>query len=210
MAKVMRAALYLRVSTDKQFVENQRRALEEIAAARGWKIVATYTDNGISGSKGRDERPGLDTMLKDAVRHKFDVCMSWAMDRLGRSTIDLLNTAKTLESAGVDLFLHEQAIDTTTPAGKLFFTIMAAIGEFERSMIVSRINAGLARVKEEQAAGKVRIGRDGKRRKAIGRPRVSAETEAKIREHLAAGTGMLKTAKLVGVGSGTVQKIARG
>src|SRR6516165_10078848 len=83
--KPKRAALYLRVSTDGQTPENQRRALKAVAAQRGWTVVATYDDNGISGAKGRDQRPGLDAMLRDATRGRFNVVMVWAMDRPGRS-----------------------------------------------------------------------------------------------------------------------------
>ena len=118
-----RAAIYVRVSTDKQTVENQVAALRQIAERRGWEVVEQYHDAGISGAKGRDSRPGLDQMLKDASRRKFDVIMSWAIDRLGRSLIDLLGTIQTLESCGVDLYLDQQSIDTTTPAGKLMFQV---------------------------------------------------------------------------------------
>src|ERR1700691_3418342 len=110
--KAKRAALYLRVSTDGQTTENQRMALEAVAAQRGWSVVAVYEDAGISGAKGRDKRPGLDGMLKDASRAKFDVVMVWAVDRLGRSLTDLLDTLRDLEAARVDLFLHQQSVDT--------------------------------------------------------------------------------------------------
>src|SRR5215831_6052594 len=113
------AAIYVRVSTDGQTVENQTRELRQIAERRGWEIVEVYSDAGISGSKGRDKRPGLDQMLKDASHRKFDVVMAWAIDRLGRSLIDLLGTIQTLEASGVDLYLDQQSIDTTTPAGRL-------------------------------------------------------------------------------------------
>src|SRR5262252_3738360 len=116
-----RAALYLRVSTDKQTVENQRAALTAIAERRGWQIVTTYTDAGISGAKGRKDRPGLDQMLKDAQRRSFDVVMAWAIDRLGRSLFDLLGTIQHLEACKVDLYLDQQSIDTTTPTSKLVF-----------------------------------------------------------------------------------------
>ncbi|MGC2080932.1 MAG: recombinase family protein, partial [Xanthobacteraceae bacterium] len=107
-----RAAIYVRVSTDKQTVENQVRELRQIAERRGWEVVEQYSDAGVSGSKGRDDRPGLDQMLKDAQRRRFDVVMAWAIDRLGRSLIDLLGTIQTLEACGVDLYLDQQAIDT--------------------------------------------------------------------------------------------------
>ena len=108
-----RAAIYVRVSTDKQTVENQVAALRQIAERRGWEIVEQYHDAGISGAKGRDKRPGLDQMLKDAQRRKFDIIMSWAIDRLGRSLIDLLGTFQTLHACGVDVYLDQQSIDTT-------------------------------------------------------------------------------------------------
>jgi DNA invertase Pin-like site-specific DNA recombinase len=111
------AALYLKVSTGDQTVENQRRELQNAAMARGWAVVETYTDNGISGSKGRDSRPGLDAMLKAAVQRKFNVVLVWAVDRLGRSLPDLIGTMQELHGAKVDLFLLQQGFDTTTPSG---------------------------------------------------------------------------------------------
>jgi len=150
--RTRRAALYVRVSTDRQTVENQVAKLAEVAAARGWEIVATFSDAGISGAKGRRDRPGLDDMLKQAQRGKFDVVMAWAIDRVGRSLIDLLGTIQHLEACKVDLYLDQQQIDTTTPSGRLLFQVTGAFGEFERSMIRERVNAGLARAK---AAGTV-------------------------------------------------------
>ena len=111
-----RAAIYVRVSTDKQTIENQVTALRQIAERRGWQVIEQYSDAGISGAKGRDGRPGLDQMLKDASRRKFDVIMAWSIDRVGRSLIDLLGTIQTLEACGVDLYLDQQSIDTTTKA----------------------------------------------------------------------------------------------
>jgi DNA invertase Pin-like site-specific DNA recombinase len=136
-----RAAIYVRVSTDKQTVENQVKELRQIAERRGWEVVEQYNDAGISGSKGRDGRPGLDRMLKDASKRRFDVVMAWAIDRLGRSLIDLLGTIQTLEASGADLYLDQQSIDTTTPAGKLMFQVTGAFAEFERSMIRQRVRA---------------------------------------------------------------------
>ena len=127
MVKARRVALYVRVSTDHQSVENQVRELTQVAERRGWQVVETYRDAGISGAKGRDKRPGLDAMLKDATRRKFDILMAWAIDRLGRSLIDLLGTIEHLEFAGVDLYLDQQNIDTTTPMGKLLFQITGAL-----------------------------------------------------------------------------------
>src|SRR5262249_49428862 len=106
-----RAALYVRVSTDAQTVENQIRELRQVAGRRGWDVVEVYNDARISGAKGRNGRPGLDSMLKDASRRKFDIVMAWAIDRLGRSLSDLLDTIRHLEACGVDLYLDQQAID---------------------------------------------------------------------------------------------------
>src|SRR6266478_2215921 len=130
-----RAALYLRVSTDKQTVQNQELQLRQVAERRGWEVVEVYHDAGISGSKGRADRPGLDQMLKDASRRHFDVALCWAIDRLGRSLIDLLGTIQHLEAVGVDLYIDQQSIDTTTPMGKLIFQVCGAFAEFERSLL---------------------------------------------------------------------------
>ena len=145
--KPKRAALYLRVSTGEQTTANQAKALKAVAAHRGWSIVETYEDAGISGGKGRDKRPGLDAALKDASRGRYDVLCAWSVDRLGRSLPDLVNGLQELHAAKVDLFLHQQALDTTTPAGKAMFGMMGVFAEFERSMIVARVNAGLARAR---------------------------------------------------------------
>jgi DNA invertase Pin-like site-specific DNA recombinase len=191
---IKRAAIYARVSTDGQTTDNQVIALREIAGRRGWEIVEVYTDQGISGSKGRDKRPGFDRMLKDANRRKCDVLMAWAIDRMGRSLRDLIDTIEHLEAVGIDLYLDQQAIDTTTPTGKLLFQVTGAFAEFERSMIRQRVNAGLARARAQ-----------GKR---LGRPRIDQKTEHAVRIALASGTmGMLKIAAAFGVGSGTVQRV---
>ena len=121
--------------------------------------------------------------------------MAWAIDRLGRSLIDLLGTIQTLEACGVDLYLDQQSIDTTTPAGRLMFQVTGAFAEFERSMIRQRVHAGLKRAVE---AGKT-----------LGRPRIGAAVEKRIRAQLRAGKGILKVAREVGVGTGTVQRIAQ-
>lgn len=190
-----RAALYVRVSTDRQTIDNQIAKLTEVATARGWLIVATFSDAGISGAKGRKDRPGLDTMLKEAQRHKFDVVMSWAIDRMGRSLIDLLDTIRHLEACRVDLYLDQQQIDTTTPAGKLMFQVCGAFAEFERSMIRERVHAGLRRA---VANGKV-----------LGRPLNDPDAVGKARGELAKGIGIGKVARSVGLGVGTVHKLAR-
>ncbi|ESZ36376.1 recombinase family protein [Mesorhizobium sp. L2C066B000] len=152
---VKQAALYLRVSTKDQTTENQRLELVRVAHAKNWQIVSVYQDEGMSGAKGRDRRPAYDQMLKDAVRAKFDVLMSWDVSRLGRSLTGLIAALDELHSQNVDLYVHQQAIDTTTPAGKAMFQMTGVFAEFERSMIRERVMAGLARA---QAKGK-KLGR---------------------------------------------------
>lgn len=196
IGKAKRVALYLRVSTDEQTTENQRLALEAVCQQRGWVVARVYEDAGISGAKSRLQRPGLDAMLKDAGRARFDVVMAWAMDRLGRSLSDLLETLSELESANVGLVLHQQAIDTTTPAGRMFFQVTGAFAEFERGMIRSRVVAGLDRARS--------------RGKTLGRPKVAPATEQAVRDRLAAGTGIGKVARELGVGVSTVQRIKAG
>jgi DNA invertase Pin-like site-specific DNA recombinase len=153
-----RAALYLRVSTDKQTVENQEIQLRQVAERRGWEVVEVYDDAGISGSKGRADRPGLDQMLNDATRRHFNIVLVWAIDRLGRSLIDLLGTIQHLEAVAVDLYIDQQSIDTSTPMGKLIFSVCGAFAQFERSMIQQRIHAGLQRARVQG--------------KTLGRPKV--------------------------------------
>jgi DNA invertase Pin-like site-specific DNA recombinase len=159
MAKAKRAALYVRVSTDSQTVENQIRELRQVAERRGWEVIGVYNDAGISGARGRNGRPGLDSMLKDASRRRFDVVMAWAIDRLGRSLTDLLHIIQHLEACGVDLYLDQQSIDTTTPMGKLVFQLTGAFAEFERTMIRQRVKAGLKRA----VAQGVKLGRPKER-----------------------------------------------
>ena len=156
-----RAALYLRVSTGEQTTENQRRELEEVAQKSGWKIVAVYEDAGISGARGRDKRPAFVKLNKDAARRKFDIVMAWSVDRLGRSLQDLVGFLDELRDLKIDLFLHRQGMDTTTPGGRMLFQMCGVFAEFERAMISERVRAGLERVRASGPA---------KGKKAIGRP----------------------------------------
>src|SRR5688572_19492594 len=186
-------ALYLRVSTSGQTVENQRRELELWAERAGHEIGATYTDNGISGSKGRDQRPGLDKALKDATRRRYDLLAVWSVDRLGRSLQDVISAMQELRGAGVGLFLHQQALDTSTNGGKAMFGMLAVFGEFEAAIIKERVNAGLARARAQG--------------KKLGRPRVAGTVEARVRELRRGGAGVKAVAKRLGVGVGTVQRV---
>jgi DNA invertase Pin-like site-specific DNA recombinase len=162
-------------------------------------VAEVYRDAGISGAKGREQRPGLDALLKDASRRKFDVVMAWAIDRLGRSLIDLLGTIQHLEAVGVDLYLDQQSIDTTTPAGRLLFQMTGAFAEFERSMIRQRVRAGLSVVKAKiERDGKfVEQGRQGAKDWGDRGPRPTSLIGPA--QELAKGTGIIKTAKLTGL-----------
>jgi DNA invertase Pin-like site-specific DNA recombinase len=114
-----RVAIYIRVSTSKQDTDNQRRELEAVAKRSGWRVVKVYEDAGISGAKGRDQRPALDAMMKAVNAKEFDMVASWSVDRLGRSLTDLLSILQGLHDKGVGLFLHQQGLDTSTTAGKV-------------------------------------------------------------------------------------------
>jgi DNA invertase Pin-like site-specific DNA recombinase len=195
MAKAVRAALYLRVSRDSQTTENQRIVLTKLADHRGFDIVKEYEDQGISGGKGRDKRPAFDQMLKDAMRRRFDVCLVWSMDRLGRSVLHVAQAMAELDAAGVALISEQQGIDATGPFGRAMMQMATVFAELERSMIRSRVMAGLDRVRAEG--------------KTLGRPHVGRKVEDAIRQQLRAGHGILKVAKIVGCGSGTVQRVKR-
>jgi DNA invertase Pin-like site-specific DNA recombinase len=176
----------------------QERELREVASRIGCEIVKVYKDHGISGSKGRDKRPAFNSLMRDAAQRKFDMVMAWSVDRLGRSLQDLVSFLSELHALHIDLFLHQQGLDTTTPAGKAMFQMMGVFAEFERSMIQERVRAGLRRAKDE-----------GKR---LGRPRIPAELEARILGALKAPDrteGVRKIAARFGVDPSTVQRISR-
>ena len=188
-----RVAIYLRVSTSKQDTDNQRRELEAVAARSNWHVVKIYEDAGISGAKGRDKRPGLDTMLKAVNAKEFDMVATWSVDRLGRSLTDLLGILQGLHDKDVDLFLHRQGLDTSTTAGKAMFQMLGVFAEFERGIIRERINAGLERAKAKGMK--------------LGRRPVKASIEARIRELKAEGMGILKIGRTLGVGTSVVQRV---
>jgi DNA invertase Pin-like site-specific DNA recombinase len=193
-----RVALYIRVSTSKQDTENQRRELEAVADRSGWKIVKVYEDAGISGAKGRDQRPALDAMMKAVNAKEFDMVATWSVDRLGRSLTDLLGILQGLHDKGVGLFLHQQDLDTSTTAGKAMFQMLGVFAEIERGIIRERINAGLARAKANGTK--------------LGRRTVKPLVEARIRELKAEGMGILKIGRTLGIGTSVVQRVisARG
>ena len=137
------AVIYLRVSTIEQTTANQERELREIASRMGCEIVKVYRDHGISGAKGRDKRPAFDKLCRDAARREFDMVMAWSVDRLGRSLQDLVGFLSELHALKIDLFLRQQGLDTTTPAGKAMFQMMGVFAEFERAMIRNASAPGL-------------------------------------------------------------------
>lgn len=185
-----RIALYTRVSTDNQTTENQRRELIAVAERMGWLIVAEFEDQGISGAKGRDQRPAFDALMKAIARREIDLVASWAVDRLGRSLQDLVGFLHEINAKGVDLYLHQQALDTSTPSGRAMFGMLSVFADFEREMIRSRIKAGLARSD-----------------KKAGRPAIPPITIQKIERTLASGLSINATAKRHRVGVGTVHRI---
>src|SRR5215831_6333809 len=166
-----RAGIYLRVSTNGQTTENQRRELEAVAARSGWQVVGFYEDNGISGAKGRDRRPGFDRLLKDATARKINMVAAWSVDRLGRSLQDLVGFLNELHAVGCDLYLERQGLDTSTPAGRAMFQMLGVFAEFERAMMQQRIRAGIAKARE----------RGTKSGKPFGHPSISPEREDEIR-----------------------------
>jgi DNA invertase Pin-like site-specific DNA recombinase len=154
-----KVAVYLRVSTATQTVENQRLELEAYCQRMGWVVTQTYEDSGISGTKY--DRPALQKMLKDAAKGKFDVLMVWKIDRLARSTSDLLSILQQLKALGVDFISTTQSIDTTSSMGKMVLTFLGAIAEFERDTIVERVKCGIQRAKSEGVQlGRPRVGFD--------------------------------------------------
>jgi DNA invertase Pin-like site-specific DNA recombinase len=188
-----RAAIYLRVSTDGQTTENQRRELRAAAKRHGWQVVETVADKGISGAKGRDKRPGLDKLMLGVARGDFDLIAAWSVDRLGPSLQDLIGILGEVHAKGVGLYLHQQGLDTTTPAGEAMFQMLGVFAQFERAMIRERVNAGLARARAQG--------------KTLGRPKVAPAVEKLVRASLSKGVGILKTARTLGLGTGTVQRI---
>ena len=194
--RIKRVALYVRVSTDHQSVRNQEIELQVVAERHGWQVVSVYRDQGISGAKGRDQRPGLDKLLQAVARKEFDLVAAWSVDRLGRSLIDLVGILQEFHAKHVDLYLHQQGIDTTTPSGKAMFQMMGVFAEFERSMIHERVMVGLARARAEGTQ--------------LGRPAKVAGNAAMVkalRAARAAGKSIRAIAREQGVGIGTVSRL---
>ncbi|GGF75231.1 resolvase [Terasakiella brassicae] len=188
----MKVAFYLRVSTDDQTIENQRRDLDEVARRLEWDIVAVYADEGISGSKGRDQRPQFNELLKGVARKEFDLIAAWSVCRLGRSLSDLVNFLNDINNRDVDLYLHKQGLDTSTPAGRMMFQMLGVFSEFERAIISDRVKAGLARTD-----------------KVIGRPGVGDWKINRVKKQLRSGKSIRAVAELAKVSVGTVSRIRK-
>lgn len=187
----MKAAIYARVSTSNhgQDVGMQTRELAEYLDRRGWQLTGQYLDSGISGAK--EKRPELDRLMADAHRRKFDAVIVWRFDRFARSVSHLLRALETFSSLGIAFVSLSEQIDTTTPAGKLVFTVLGAVAELERSLIAERVRAGL---RNARAKGKT-----------LGRPRktVDASRIASLRD---SGASWPTIAAKLGIGVGTAYR----
>jgi DNA invertase Pin-like site-specific DNA recombinase len=190
----LKAALYVRVSTTGQTVENQLRQLRAVARRHGWQVAGVFKDEAISGAKGREKRPGFDKLLEAVMRRDVDLVAAWSVDRLGRSFQDLVTVLGEIHAKGCDLYLHQQGIDTRTPSGKALFQMMGVFAEFEGAMMVERVRSGLARAKAQG--------------KQLGRPRKDDPAEiAEVKRLRRQGLGINKIARHMGVGSSYVQRI---
>lgn len=168
-------------------------ALTEVAQRSGWTVVQTFEDAGISGAKGRDKRPGYDALLKAVARREVDIVASWSVDRLGRSLGDLVAFLTDIQTKGCDLYLHQQAIDTSTASGRMLFQMLAVFAEFERSMIRARVMSGL----ERSRAKGVRLGR----------PPFPPIRLSKVEKALRDGLSIRAVARATGVSTATVQRV---
>jgi len=189
-----RIAIYARVSTDKQSTENQLLELRTLCTKLGYTIVQEYTDNGISGAKSRDERPALNDLLRDATRRKFDMVMCWSIDRFGRSLQHLVEILNELQALKIDLYFQQQGMDTSTPSGRMIFSVFGAIGEFERNLIRERVLAGQQRAK----ANGVKLGRPSKMNDGM------HSAVKLLREK---GMGIKQIARELQIGVGTVYSV---
>ena len=189
-----RCVIYTRVSTDNQTTDNQLMELKRVAELKGLTIIDTFTDEGISGAKGRDKRTGFDNLIKGAVKKEFDTILVWSVDRLGRSLQDLVSFLNEIHSVGCDLYIHQSGIDTSTPSGKMMFQMCGVFAEFERGMIRERVISGQNRAKSQG--------------KHIGRPtNLNEGLIHSIKYMKDQGVGIRKIAKELRVGVSTIYKV---
>jgi len=149
VTSIRRGAIYARVSTSSQTVDNQIAELREVAARNGWYVITEFADKAISGAKGRDQRPAFDELIRRATRREFDIVLVWAIDWLGRSIQHLVGFMNEIQALGIDLYSHQQALNTATPAGRMVFSVFSALGEYERELIRERIIAGQRRARSQ-------------------------------------------------------------
>jgi DNA invertase Pin-like site-specific DNA recombinase len=188
-----RVAIYGRVSTSEQDAGMQLAELRDYAARRGWQIADEYVDEGISGTKA--SRPQLDRMMTDARRRRFDIVLCWRFDRFARSTGHLLGALDEFRNLGIDFVSLNESVDTTSPLGKAMFTIVSAIAELERSIIIERVRSGIARARAK-----------GKR---LGRPLGSRIDVAEVCRLKADGLSVRDIARRLGIGAGSVHRAGR-
>jgi len=186
-------AIYVRCSTHHQDIDLQQEQLTDFAQRRGWRIHHVYADHGVSG--GKDSRPALDQLMADARRQAFDVVAVWRFDRFGRSTAHLVNALNEFNELGIDFVSLNEAVDTSTASGRVLFSVIAAMAEFERALIQERVKAGVARA---QASG-VRFGRPHK-----------GFDVARAIEMRKDGASYREIAKTMGVSHVTVYKALKG
>jgi DNA invertase Pin-like site-specific DNA recombinase len=190
-----RIGIYLRVSTDSQSTDNQRRVLLDIAERSGWHVVEVFEDQGISGTKSRDQRPGFDALLKAVARSEIQMVVAWSVDRLGRSLHDLVAFLADLQAKGCDLYLHQQALDTSTPTGRATFAMAGIFAELERSQISARVRMGQQRAR----ANGVRFGR----------PPIAPIVIDKVKARLSKGQSIRVIAKATGMSTASVMRVKR-
>ena len=190
-----RCGLYVRCSTDHQTVENQIAVLTQVAERSGWAIVRVFEDQGISGAKSRDQRPGFDALLKAIHRREIDIAAAYAVDRLGRSLTDLVAFLNDVQAARCDLYIHQQSLDTSTPSGRMMFGLLAVFSEFERALIRSRVVAGIERARAKGVQ--------------FGRPSLSPDRVRRVEKALKDGLSIRAVAKATSTSTASVQRIKR-
>ena len=189
-----KCAIYCRVSTSDQIIDNQLDVLRDVARMKGLTIVKEFVDEGISGTTGRDKRKGFDELLRGAVKREFTSILVWSVDRIGRNIQDLLSFLNDVHSVDCDLYLHTQGIDTSTPTGKMMFGILSVLADWERGMIRERTQAGIERARKQG--------------KKIGRPsNINEGLIQSIKYMRGNGLGIRRIARELSVGVGTVYKV---
>ena len=189
-----RCAIYTRVSTDDQTTQNQILELKELALRKGWTVASEFTDEGVSGAKGRDKRTGFDNLIKGAIKKDFDTILVWSVDRLGRSLQDLVSFLNEIHSVDCDLYIHQSGVDTSTPAGNMMLQMCGGFAEFERGMIRERGKSGQDRAKSQG--------------KHIGRPsNLNDGLVHSVKYMRDQGVGIRKIARDLKIGVSTVYKV---